>query len=145
MPAFSVPLSELAATLKMDTIYASKELSDIPIYTADVNRPGIMLAGYYQYFDASRIQICGMVEISYLKELPEADRRRHLEKMLSLKPPAVIISRGLEVLPEFLEFARQYEVPLLVSTESTSTLLSSLINILNVELAPRVTRHGVFV
>lgn len=145
MPAFSVPLSELAATLKMDTIYAPKELSDIPIYTADVNRPGIMLAGYYQYFDASRIQICGMVEISYLKELPEADRRRHLEKMLSLKPPAVIISRGLEVLPEFLEFARQYEVPLLVSTESTSTLLSSLINILNVELAPRVTRHGVFV
>lgn len=129
----------------MDTIYAPKELSDIPIYTADVNRPGIMLAGYYQYFDASRIQICGMVEISYLKELPEADRRRHLEKMLSLKPPAVIISRGLEVLPEFLEFARQYEVPLLVSTESTSTLLSSLINILNVELAPRVTRHGVFV
>ena len=103
MPAFSVPLSELAATLKMDTIYAPKELSDIPIYTADVNRPGIMLAGYYQYFDASRIQICGMVEISYLKELPEADRRRHLEKMLSLKPPAVIISRGLEVLPEFLE------------------------------------------
>ena len=101
MPAFSVPLSELAATLKMDTIYAPKELSDIPIYTADVNRPGIMLAGYYQYFDASRIQICGMVEISYLKELPEADRRRHLEKMLSLKPPAVIISRGLEVLPEF--------------------------------------------
>ena len=145
MPAFSVPLSELAATLKMDTIYAPKELSDIPIYTPDVNRPGIMLAGYYQYFDASRIQICGMVEISYLKELPEADRRRHLEKMLSLKPPAVIISRGLEVLPEFLEFARQYEVPLLVSTESTSTLLSSLINILNVELAPRVTRHGVFV
>ena len=43
MPAFSVPLSELAATLKMDTIYAPKELSDIPIYTADVNRPGIML------------------------------------------------------------------------------------------------------
>ena len=145
MPAFSVPLSDLAATLKMDTIYAPKELSDIPIYTADVNRPGIMLAGYYQYFDASRIQICGMVEIAYLKELPEAERRSRLEKMLSLKPPAVIISRGLEVLPEFLEFARQYEVPLLVSTESTSTLLSSLINILNVELAPRVTRHGVFV
>ena len=145
MPAFSVPLSKLASMLNLETIYAPRELTEIPIYTADVNRPGIMLAGYYQYFDPSRIQICGMVEISYLQELPEQTRRAHLEKLFSLKPPAVLITRNLGAMPEIMEYAAQYEVPVLGSAESTSTLMSALINILNVELAPRVTRHGVFI
>lgn len=145
MPAFSVPLSKLASMLNLETIYAPRELTEIPIYTADVNRPGIMLAGYYQYFDPSRIQICGMVEISYLQELPEQTRRAHLEKLFSLKPPAVLITRNLGAMPEIMEYAAQFEVPVLGSAESTSTLMSALINILNVELAPRVTRHGVFI
>ncbi|MGN0975984.1 MAG: HPr(Ser) kinase/phosphatase, partial [Gemmiger sp.] len=106
---------------------------------------GIMLAGYYQYFDSDRIQILGLTEISYLQELDESLRRTHLEKLFSFVPPAVIVSRGIEPLPEMLEFARKYEVPLLLSSEMTSTLMSSLITTLNVELAPRITRHGVLV
>ena len=145
MASFSVSLGKLATMLNLDTIYAPHELSEIPITTADVNRPGIMLAGYYQYFDPNRIQICGMVEMSYLNELPSEVRRAHLEKLFSLKPPAVIITRSLEAMPDFLEFAKQYEVPVLGTAETTSTLMSALISILNVELAPRVTRHGVFV
>ena len=121
MPAFSVPLSKLASMLNLETIYAPRELTEIPIYTADVNRPGIMLAGYYQYFDPSRIQICGMVEISYLQELPEQTRRAHLEKLFSLKPPAVLITRNLGAMPEIMEYAAQYEVPVLGSAESTSS------------------------
>ena len=46
MPAFSVPLSKVAEQLNLETVYAPKELNEIPIYTADVNRPGIVLAGY---------------------------------------------------------------------------------------------------
>lgn len=145
MPAFSVPLSKLAEMLNLETIHAPKDLKDIPIDTADVNRPGIVLAGYYQYFDSNRIQIFGMVEISYLKELPQTTRRAHLEQLFKLRPPAVFVSRGLEPLPEMVDFAQQYEVPLLSSSETTSTLMSALISILNVELAPRVTRHGVFI
>ena len=145
MPAFSVPLSKVAEQLNLETVYAPKELNEIPIYTADVNRPGIVLAGYYQYFDANRIQIFGMVEMSYLQELPAATRRAHLERLFELTPPAVLISRSLEPLPEMIDFARTYSVPVLSSAESTSTLMSALISLLNVELAPRVTRHGVFI
>lgn len=145
MPAFSVPLSKVAEQLNLETVYAPKELNEIPIYTADVNRPGIVLAGYYQYFDANRIQIFGMVEMSYLQELPAATRRAHLERLFELTPPAVLISRSLEPLPEMIDFARMYSVPVLSSAESTSTLMSALISLLNVELAPRVTRHGVFI
>ena len=46
---------------------------------------------------------------------------------------------------EVLEFASQHEVPVLRSTENTSSLMSALISNLSVEVAPRITRHGVFV
>ena len=86
-----------------------------------------------------------MVEMAYLKDLPDDERRNHLEKLFSMKPPTVIISRGMDPLDEMLDFARWYDVPLMRSAETSSTLMSNLISYLNVELAPRVTRHGVCV
>ncbi len=44
-----------------------------------------------------------------------------------------------------LELAKEYEVPLLRSKESTSNFMSGLIAFLNLNLAPRVTRHGVLI
>ena len=145
MPQFSVPLGKLAKQLNLESLYAPKDLWQIPITTADINRPGIMLAGFYQYFDATRIQIIGMVEMAYLKDLPDDERRNHLEKLFSMKPPTVIISRGMDPLDEMLDFASWYDVPLMRSAETSSTLMSNLISYLNAELAPRVTRHGVCV
>lgn len=145
MATFSMPLSKLTSMHNLETIYTPKPLTEIPIYAADVNRPGMMLAGYYQYFDANRIQICGMAEMSYLQELAVEVRREHLERFFACKPPALIITRSIPCLPEMLEFGEKYEVPVLGSPETTSTLMSAIISMLNIELAPRITRHGVFV
>ncbi len=145
MEQFSVTLAKLAEESNLSVIYTPKELKEIKVFTAEVYRPGIMLAGYYQYFDRTRIQILGLTEMSYLKELDVSLRRTHLEKLFSFVPPAVIVCRGMEPLPEMIEFARQYGVPLLSSPDTTSTLMSTLITTLNVELAPRITRHGVLV
>lgn len=145
MAEFSVTLDKLAEESNLTVAYTPTELKNIKVYTAEVYRPGIMLAGYYQYFDRTRIQILGLTEISYLQELDEEMRRTHLEKLFSFAPPAVIVTRGIEPMPEMLEFAEKYGVALLLSNEMTSPLLSSLITTLNTELAPRVTRHGVLV
>lgn len=145
MAQFSVALSKLAEDSNLMVAYTPKELSEIKVCTSEVYRPGLMLAGYYQFFDSERIHILGLTEITYLQELDEEVRRTHLEKLFSLVPPAVIVSRGIEPLPEMMEFAKQYQVPLLLSSEMTSALMSSLITTLNVELAPRITRHGVLV
>lgn len=145
MAEFSVTLDKLAEESNLTIAYTPTELKNIKVYTAEVYRPGIMLAGYYQYFDRTRIQILGLTEISYLQELDDEMRRTHLEKLFSFAPPAVIVTRGIEPMPEMLEFAEKYGVALLLSTEMTSPLLSSLITTLNTELAPRVTRHGVLV
>ena len=107
--------------------------------------PGISLAGYSQSFANMRTQILGLTEMSSLNELEAATRRAHLEKLFSFQPPAVVLTRGLEPLPEMLEFARQYGVALLLSKEMTSPLMGTMITTLNMELAPRITRHGVLV
>lgn len=145
MSEFSVTLAQLAKQLKLETLYTPVELEKVQITCADINRPGIVLAGYYRYFDPTRIQLFGLTEMSYMKDLSREVRSTHLEKLFSMKPPAILVSHKQEPLPEMLDFARWYEVPLLRSEEASSTLMSNIISYLNVELAPRVTRHGVFV
>ena len=142
---FFVTLDRVASESGLTVAYTPKDLKEIKIYATEVYRPGIFLGGYYQYFDNMRIQILGLTEMSYLNELEADTRRAHLEKLFSFQPPAVVLTRGLEPLPEMLEFARQYGVALLLSNEMTSPLMGTMITTLNMELAPRITRHGVLV
>ena len=145
MPQFSVSLDKVVEKLRLEVVYTPTELKNIPIYTADVNRPGLLLTGYDEYFDPTRIQIFGNAEVGYLTTLPESERRSHIHTLFAAKPPALIVTRNLSVFDEVLEFASQYEVPVLRSTENTSSLMSALISNLSVEVAPRITRHGVCV
>ena len=142
---FFVTLDRVASESGLTVAYTPKDLKEIKIYATEVYRPGIFLAGYYQYFDNMRIQILGLTEMSYLNELEADTRRAHLEKLFSFQPPAVVLTRGLEPLPEMLEFARRYGVALLLSNEMTSPLMGTMITTLNMELAPRITSHGVLV
>ena len=135
MEQFFVSLDKLARESHLTVAYTPKDLDQFKVYTAEVYRPGIMLAGYYQYFDRTRIQIIGLTELSYLNELDPEIRRTHLEKLFSFQPPAVILTRGFEPLPEMMEFAQKYGVPLLQSPNDSRSM-SSLIQALSTELAP---------
>lgn len=145
MSEFSVSLAKLAEQANLSIAYTPRDLNEIMVTATEVYRPGIMLAGYYQYFDNSRIQILGLTEMSYLSELSENLRRIHLEKLFSFVPPAIILTRDLQPTSEMMEFSKKYGVPLLLSSEMTSALMGALITTLNTELAPRITRHGVLV
>ena len=145
MSEFSVSLAKLAEEANLTIAYTPCELDKIQVTATEVYRPGILLAGYYENFDSKRIQIIGLTEMSYLDELSTSLRNTHLEKLFSFQPPAVILSRGLQPLSEMMQFAKQYGVPVLLSTEMTSALMGVLITTLNTELAPRITRHGVLV
>ena len=125
MPQFSVSLDKVVEKLRLEVVYTPTELKNIPIYTADVNRPGLLLTGYDEYFDPTRIQIFGNAEVGYLTTLPESERRSHIHTLFAAKPPALIVTRNLSVFDEVLEFASQYEVPVLRSTENTSSLMSA--------------------
>ena len=142
---YQVGLDKLATELKMEVLYTPAPLETIMVTNADVNRPGLMLVGFYEYFDPSRIQVLGKVEMSFLDGLEEEDRKQRLRTLIATKPTAIVLTRDLEAYPEMLEYVKEFGVPLLESGENTSALMSAIISILGVELAPRITRHGVLV
>ena len=145
MSEFSVSLAKLASEANLTVAYTPCELEKIKVTATEASRHVMLLAGYYENFDCHRLQIIGLTEMSYLEEISPSLRNTHLEKLFSFQPPAVILSRGLQPLSEMMQFAKQYSVPVLLSTEMTSALMGVLITTLNTELAPRITRHGVLV
>ena len=142
---FTVSLKKIIDEFKLEVIFIHKESEEILIDETEVNRPGLQLMGFYEYFNPERIQIIGKVEFAYLSTLDEKTRHDRLEMLFSQKLPAIIITRELPYFAEMLELAKKYEIPLLRSKESTSNFMSGLIAFLNLNLAPRVTRHGVLI
>lgn len=142
---FSIPLSKVAEEFSFEMIHKSKDFDKIIISTADVNRPALQIAGYFDYFDAHRIQIMGKVEITYLEQFSKEKRYELFDKLFATKFPALIITRNMKIFPEMLELAEKYDLTVLRTEESTSSLMSALISYLNVQIAPRHTRHGVLV
>ena len=142
---FTVPLSGIIKEGQLESIYMPIDSDGILISCCDVNRPGLALGGYFDYFDNDRIQILGRSEYGYLEDLPQELRAQRLDEFLSHRPPALIISRALDIFPELKSACEKYGVPLLRTPDATSSFMAQLIAYLNVQLAPRITRHGVFV
>ncbi len=142
---FTVELSKIVDEFSLESIYMPDNPEKILISSIDVNRPGLQLGGFFDYFDNERIQIIGLTEVTFLKRFVEEKRRTAIDKLLARKPPALVICRDIELFPEMVELAQKYGVPVLRTNEATSSFMSGLISYLNVQLAPRITRHGVLV
>lgn len=142
---FTVPLSNIIKEMSLEVLYMPEDPEKVLVACTDVNRPGLQLSGFFDYFDNERIQIFGLTEITFLQRFVPEERRTAISRLFERRPPAVVVSRNKDVFPEMLESARQYQVPVLRTAESTSDFLSGLIAYLNVQLAPRITRHGVLV
>ncbi len=143
MDEYAVPLSKLAEELLLDVMYMPED--EVEIVRADITRPGLPLSGYLDFFDPARVQILGLVEYNYLKELDEEVRKARIFDYMSRRPVCVIFARNLEPDPAFLEAARLYDIPLLRSPRATSALDAAVVGNLTVALAPRTTQHGVLV
>lgn len=143
--AFSISLPTILEEFQFERLYESTDCADVKITSADLNRPGLQIVGFYDYFDPQRIQIMGRVEFTYLEQFSGEKRYELLEKLFSKKIPLLIVTRGIQICPEMMMLAEKYDVTLVRSEEATSSLMSALISYLNVQIAPRITRHGVLV
>ena len=142
---FSVSLEKIIKTSGLEPIYLPRDSAEIDIVTMDIDRPGLELTGYMEFFDESRIIIFGLTEYSYLDQFDDEKQYEIIDKLLCRKPPAIIIARNLTPSDAIVRSAKEHGVPVLRSSETTSTISASLITFLNAELAPRITRHGVLV
>ena len=142
---FSIPLSRIVSEFHLEKIYEASDFDSIEVTSSELNRPGMQLVGFFDYFDPRRIQILGKVEISYLQEFSHEQKQACFDKLVSTRMPMIVVTRSLEVFPELLEAAKKHNVSIFRCGESTSFFMSALISYLNVHLAPRITRHGVLV
>lgn len=141
---FTINISQVIKEFKLEFINEGSVECSV-VSSADLNRPGLALNGYYDSFDKNRIQIIGKPEHSYIDNMDPLERRDAFLKLASHKIPAVILTRDLEAYPDLAEACNIYGIPLLRTKTSTSRFMAALISYLNVQLAPRITRHGVLV
>lgn len=138
-----LPISEL---MKRDDLQLSAWTGEIgmtkEITNAELNRPGLALAGYTHRFSNSRIQLIGETELTYLMSLSPEDRQRSVENVLSLEVPCVIITKGLSPPPELLSVAEKYATGVLGTTLTTDEFIHWLVEYLEPHFAPTTTLHG---
>lgn len=142
---FSIPLSQIAEALNLTEVYVAENYKETNISTVEINRPGLELTGYLEFFDNKRIQVLGNTEFSYLGRYGPEAQKMVIDSIFSFGPPAVIICRDIEPSNAILESAKLHKVSIFSTPQSTSDLTASLVQYLNKELAPRITRHGVLV
>lgn len=147
---YNVALKELIQKLKLENITPEVSVENINLTQTEVNRPALQLAGYFDYFDSSRIQIIGHVENTYLQQKGLEYTLQVMEKIMagseeSPKPPCIIYCREIQIDEKVVELANRYQVPLLQTKKATSPFMAELIRWLSVKLAPRCSVHGVLV
>lgn len=143
--SYSVSLGKIVKQFSLQVLSAPTDISEIMVTTPEINRPGLQMAGYFEFFDEKRIQIIGKSEVSFLNRFTPEKAEKRLEEIFSHKPVATVICRDLDFPEKYIELARKYDVPVLRTKESTSSFSAALIAFLHLNLAPRVTRHGVLV
>ncbi len=142
---YSVSFAKIIDAFKLETIYLPDLPENLDIVSTRINRPGLQMVGFYDHYEQDRIQIIGKVEHLFMSQLPREELSRRLEDFFRSAPVGVIVTSSIEISPEMVEMADKYKVPLLRTAERTSEFMAALIAFLNVELGPRITRHGVLV
>ncbi len=142
---YSVLLKTLAEENNLTPLHTSEDYDTRLLTTADVNRPALQLAGFYNYFDPQRLQIIGRVESTYLELKSESERRECFENLFRWDVSALVICHGAAAFPECIEMAEKYDRNVFLTTEDTSDFMAKVISSLHFHLAPRTTMHGVLV
>lgn len=142
---YTVALTKLIEKMNLENCTPNINTDSIQITQTDVNRPALQLAGFFDYFDSNRIQVIGNVEHTYMKKMEKVHGADVLRRIFEHRVPCVVFCRNLEIEQEILDLANEYSIPILRSERSTSSFMAEVIRWLNVELAPRISIHGVLV
>ena len=142
---YNVKLSKIISEFKLETLYLPDLPENILIDCNRVNRPGLQMVGFYDHYEAQRLQIIGKVEHLFIEGMKPDERKLRLEDFFRSCPAGVIFTTSLEIGADYVALAEKYRVPLMRTSTKTSEFMAALIAYLNVALGPRITRHGVLV
>lgn len=143
--AASIKLSKVIDMYELRNCTPDVDISGIRVKTPDINRPALQLVGFFDHFDADRIEIIGYVEYTYIQHMGKEEKIKAYDELMSKKFPCIIFCRGMEPDEDIIAAGTKYGVPVLVTDKATSSFTAEIIRWLNVELAPCISIHGVLV
>jgi HPr kinase/phosphorylase len=138
----SISVREVIKGLNFEII-AGEAGIDRKVSNPSLSKPGLELAGMFDFYEQDRIQIIGSKESTFFKNLSEEDQDCRVNKLFEKNPPAFIFSKNVIVPDKFIKYAEKYSIPVLKSTYTTSSLFSELYAYLQAGLADRTSMHGV--
>ncbi|MDE6880898.1 MAG: HPr(Ser) kinase/phosphatase [Oscillospiraceae bacterium] len=138
-----IKLRELVEVLGLTVVNKGTDYEDALVGIKDVNRPGLQLMGFFDYFDERRLQVIGMAETKMLESMDSEERTTRFARLFEYEIPALVVSRDLDIYPECLAMARKHQRTLLHTADTTVAFTTKVIEHLTQVLAPTITRHGV--
>lgn len=141
----SVKLTNLVEKLKLKNVTPDIDMTGMELTTPEVNRPALQLTGYFDHFASERLQIVGYVEYTYLQSRTEEEKYPIYERFFSSNIPCIVYTSQTAPEEKAIELAHKYQVPLFTTEARTSNFMAEVIRWMNVQLAPRISIHGVLV
>ena len=141
----TVEMTKMVEKLNLKNLTPDIDITDMKLASPEINRPALQLSGYFAHFASERVQIVGFVEYTYLQSRSDEEKEPIYQKFFSSGIPCVIYTSKTRPEPRALELANQYRVPVFLADKTTSNFMAAIINWLNVQLAPRISIHGVLV
>ena len=141
----SVTLDKVIEKMSLKNLTPNIDTTGIDIKVFDVNRPALQLSGFFDYFDMHRMQIIGHVEHTFIEQRLENHGLKEIKEIMAHGVPCIIYCRGIEVSDNIIQAGYELGVPVLSTNETTSSFMAEIIRWLHVELAPRISIHGVLV
>lgn len=135
-------LGDELGDLRLEVLAGADHL-DNEITHPRVQKPGLAFAGYYAYIKRGRVQIVGESELEYLRTVPAAERRERFREIARLPIPVVVVTKGLEPLPDLLAALRDHDVPVLATRALSSVVIKRISFFLEDHLVPSTRVHGV--
>ena len=142
----SVSLKSIIEKQKLENLTPELDIKKIRISQPDINRPALQLAGFFEHFDNTRIQICGNVEHAYLADMHTRDENIEIfDKLFSHGIPCLVFCRDIQPYDFIVDAGNRHGIPVLTSSATTSSFVHETVRYLHEELAPRISMHAVLV
>ena len=144
---YTIPLTEFIKKLELKNFTPDIDTDKILVSDPDINRPALQLAGFYEHFDTTRIQILGNVENAYIADLHKRHENVEIlfDKLFSYPIPCLVFCRDIKPYDFVIEAGKKHGIPILSSKQTTSSFVHETVRYLHEELAPRISVHAVLV
>lgn len=138
-------IEELKKYLGLTEAYTSTNANSVTIYAAEVVRPGLQMAGFFDWFSHERIQVLGKTEVYYLKTLKKEIKEERLDKFFSFDIPILIVANDMDIDEDIIKYAMKHDRTVMKTKQKTMKFVNEIVNYLEERLAPEKTIHGVCV